>query len=283
MDKTKHLSWKLDELYSSINDSKLNSDLEVFTLTASLLSEKWKNDDSYLSDPSKLKILLDEINIFEETFAYGGKPSYYIDLLHFLDNQNTEVLGKYSLVQKYINEASNELHFIVLKLSKLDKEEQDALLSSSILKEYHKYLSDIFKYSKHILPESEQNIVNELSDLASEAWNRMLTGLLSSEKAIIKDKDGIEKEYHFEKITDLFNSSDKILRDNAALAFNQILNKYSKIAEAEFNATLGYKEKIDKIKHFDYPEMERHLSDDVEIEVVKNLREVIAKNIDIPR
>ncbi|MEI6462608.1 MAG: M3 family metallopeptidase [bacterium] len=283
MDKDKHISWKLDSFYKSIKDPKIIEDLNEFKKESKALAKKWSNNDLYLTDPKALLKLMDQVNKFEEDYAYGGKPAYYIDLMHFLDSQNTEILGLYNLAQNYLIEASNDLHFITMKLSGLSEKQQNIFLKDKTLTKYHKYLRDIFKFSIHVLPEKEQNIVNELSDLSSGAWNRMLTGILSNEEALIEDAKGKEKKYNFEKIIDLFNSKDKVLRDNASKAFNKILGKYTKVAEAEFNATLGYKEKIDKIKGFSLPEEERLLSDDVESKIVDNLREVIKENIDIPR
>lgn len=283
MAKDKHLKWKLNSFYSSIKDSKLQDDLDLFKKSSKKISNKWKKDDSYLNNSKKLKELLDDVNEFEENFAYGGKPAYYVELMHFLDNQNTAILGMYNLTQSYLIEASNDLHFITINLSKLPKQQQDKFLSDPILKKYHKYLKDIFKFSSHILSEKEETIINEFSDLSSGAWNRMLSGILSNESTNIKDGKGKVKKYNFEKILNLFTSKDKVLRDNAAKAFNSILSKYEKVAEAEFNATLGYKEKIDKLKSYNTPEEERLLSDDIETKVVNNLREVIKDNIDIPR
>ncbi len=270
------LKWNLNQFYSSLDDKNIDKDIALVLKEGKRLHDKYISSD-FDTNITTLKALLIDIEKFEDKYSYGGKPSYYIYLNQFLDQESTKVKARYSQIEKLNVELSSLLHFIYVKLSKIPEDKQKEILRDASLKDFKNYLRNVFKFSKHILPSDKEEVVNELSDMASGAWNRLLESLLSSEVVKVKDSKGKIHTLNFEKLSDRFNSPDKVLRDNAAKSFNEILVKHSKVAEAEFNNTLQYKAKMDKIKKYSYPEESRYLSDDVEKEFVEDMCEYVKK------
>jgi len=268
------LKWDLNQFYSSLDDKNIDKDIALVLKEGKRLHDKYISSD-FDTNIKTLKLLLKDTEEFDSKYSYGGKVAYYIYLNQFLDQESVKVKARYSQIEKLNIELSRLLHFIYERLSKIPEDKQKKFVKDPSLKEYSNYLRNIFKFSKHILPSDKEEIVNELSDMASGSWNRLLESLLSSEVVKIKDSKGKIHSLNFEKLSDRFNSSDKVLRDNAAKAFNEILVKHSKVAEAEFNNTLQYKSKMDKIKKYSYPEESRYLSDDVDKEFVEDMCEYV--------
>ena len=241
------LKWNLNQFYNSLDDKNIDKDIALVLKEGKKLHDKYISSD-FDTNISNLKALLTDIEKFEDKYSYGGKPSYYIYLNQFLDQESAKVKARYSQIEKLNVELSSLLHFIYERLSKIPEDKQKEILSNPSILDFKNYLRNVFKFSKHILPSDKEEVVNELSDMASGAWNRLLESLLSSEVVKVKDSKGKFHTLNFEKLTDRFNSPDKVLRDNASIAFNEILLKHSKVAEAEFNNTLQFKAKMDKIK-----------------------------------
>lgn len=276
------LKWNLSQFYKSLDDEQIDKDIELVMKEGKRLHDKYISSD-FESNIKSLKELLIDLESFDNKYSYGGKPSYYIYLNQFLDQESVKVKARYSQIEKLNVGLSSLLHFIYVRLSNIPEDKQKEILSDPSLKEYKNYLRNVFKFSKHILSNEKEEVVNELSDMASGAWNRLLESLHSAEVVKVKDSKGKIHTLNFEKLTDRFNSPDKVLRDNAAKSFNEILVKHSKVAEAEFNNTLQYKAKMDKIKKYSYPEESRYLSDDVEKEFVEDMCEYVKKYNDVSK
>jgi oligoendopeptidase F len=78
------------------------------------------------------------------------------------------------------------------------------------------------------------------------------------------------------------NSRTRRVRDTAAAAFNGILAKHVDVAEAEINSVLQHKKIDDELRGSPRPDTIRHLSDDIDSDVVDSLIEAVSKRFDIP-
>jgi oligoendopeptidase F len=73
------------------------------------------------------------------------------------------------------------------------------------------------------------------------------------------------------------------VRDSAARAFNGILRKHAEVAESELNAILANKKIDDELRKIQRPDLSRHISDDIDTEIVDTLIESISERFDISR
>jgi oligoendopeptidase F len=79
----------------------------------------------------------------------------------------------------------------------------------------------------------------------------------------------------------LTNSSQKKIRDKAAQAFNEILEKHVDVAENELNAVLQNKKIMDSLRNFTRADSSRHMADDMDTEVVDALTKAVTKRFSI--
>ena len=86
----------------------------------------------------------------------------------------------------------------------------------------------------------------------------------------------------FSEIVGLMNSKKKRVRDSAAKAFNDILERNAEVAEAEINSVFANKKIDDELRGSPRPDTLRHLSDDIESEVVDALIESVSRRFTIP-
>lgn len=77
------------------------------------------------------------------------------------------------------------------------------------------------------------------------------------------------------------NSNKRRVRDSAANAFNGILSKHADAAEAELNSVLANKKVDDELRHVSRPDLMRHITDDIDSEVVDSLTKTVSDRFDI--
>ena len=85
----------------------------------------------------------------------------------------------------------------------------------------------------------------------------------------------------FSEIQSLMNSKKRRVRDSAADAFNDILSKHVDAAEAEINSVLANKKVDDELRHVSRPDLMRHVTDDIDSEVVDSLIKTVSDRFDI--
>jgi oligoendopeptidase F len=124
--------------------------------------------------------------------------------------------------------------------------------------------------------------VFNIKDKASSSnWITMMEELLSKQLIKVKDENGKGKEVPYSAISKYLNSTDPSVRKNAAIGFLKINNRYSEISEYEINSILEDKKVSDEYRDIQRADKTRHLSDDIDSEIVDTLLKVVTDNFDI--
>src|SRR3989344_3329807 len=92
---------------------------------------------------------------------------------------------------------------------------------------------------------------------ADDNWSRMLSGFLAKEEREVLNEEGKNELINFSKIRSLMDNQKKEVRDSAAFAFNDILNKHVEVAEAEINSILLNKKMNDELRKMHRPDLAR--------------------------
>jgi oligoendopeptidase F len=85
------------------------------------------------------------------------------------------------------------------------------------------------------------------------------------------DEEGKPVTKGFGDLLDLVDSQNKEVRDASAKALNEIFAKHVDVAEHELNSILQDKKVNDELRGLDRPDKVRHISDDLESDVVDTL------------
>ncbi|MBT7237769.1 M3 family oligoendopeptidase [Candidatus Woesearchaeota archaeon] len=276
----KKTEWNLDKHFDK---TKFEEQRELWKKIIKDFSEKYRNDDSYLKDPKILKQALDKLEELETNHDSIANELYYYMLKAEKDKDNTEIKAKFNQIQQFSIEVSNQMEFFTLDLAKIPKEKQEEFLNDKSLKKYNHFLKKLFENAKYMLSEKEEIILNLKSQSSYSLWVSMVERLLSKEERETKDEEGKTKLRTYEELLSLFKSKDKKVRDEAAKAFNDILEKNVDVAEEEINAVLNNKQVNDSLRGLKRPDEARHVSDDIETEVVDTLIKTVEDNFDITK
>jgi oligoendopeptidase F len=112
-------------------------------------------------------------------------------------------------------------------------------------------------------------------------WVKMTSSFLAKEERSVISENGQKGMKPFSEIASLMNSGQKKVRDSAAKAFNDILKKHVDVAEAEINSVFANKKVDDELRGLSRPDLARHISDDIDPEIVDTLIKTVSDRFDI--
>lgn len=278
-----NMAWDLSPLFSADTDILMAQTREAVKKAHSDFEKKWKSNPEYLQDAEVLREALDEYEKLQHQFGSTGKEGYYFWLRSMKEENNPEIKARLNQVIDFGNQMGNMVRFFMLSLAKVDERQQKVFLQSPALSPYTHVLERLFAESKYLLSEAEEKILALKDEPSSGFWVRMVSGFIAKETGEVVDEDGKTKKKNFSEIMSLINSKKKKTRDSAAAELNSILDKHVEASEAEINAILFNKKIDDELRGIPRPDKARHISDDIDTEVVDALIAAVSSKFDIAR
>jgi len=283
MDKNYKTSWDLTPLFKSDNDPIITNKRSEVIKETNKFVKKWEKRTDYLKDPKILKEVLDEYENWLRFYGALSQENYYFDLRHAVNQSDPKIKAKINKTEELVQKLQNEIQFFELRLAKIDPKTQKRFLAYKPLSPYKHFLEKLFEQQRYLLTELEEKIMNLKNTTSYTNWVRMTSTFLAKEERKVIDESGKKITNNFSEIVGLMNSQNKIARDSAADAFNDILKKHLDVAEHEINSVLQNKKINDELRSFDRPDKARHVGDDIETEVVDSLVAAVTKHFDLSK
>jgi len=274
-------TWDLNKLFKNDDDPGIEEDRKTVEQKSYAFINKWKNRKDYLKEPAVLRQALDEYEAWKRTYGTDGNAGYYFWLRTQVDRNNPELKARFNKIEEFSRKLENDMQFFHLRIAKIPKSLQTDFLKYKGLGKYRHFLERIFAESKYLLAENEEKILNLKSTTSYANWVRMTSDFLSKEEAKVLLEDGSSALKTLPEISSLTSSKDKKVRDIAARAFNKIMERHSDVAEVEINSILANKKVDDELRKVSRPDLLRHISDDIESDVVGSLIKSVSSRFHI--
>jgi len=268
--------WNLTRLFENDVDPQIEEKRKFIEQKSYEFINKWKNRSDYLKEPSVLKRALDEYEAWNRDYGTDGDEGYYFMLRSQQDQTDPTLKARYNRIEEFGHKIQNDIQFFHLTIGKIPLEEQNQFLEYGGLKPYRHFLERLFTESRYMLSEPEERILNLKSPTSYFNWVKMTSGFLSKEERRVLSEDGKKSMKTFSEIMSLMNSKTKKVRDSAAKGFNHIMSTHVEVAEAELNSILANKKVDDELRTMDRPDLGRHVSDDIESEIVDSLLDAVS-------
>lgn len=263
MKSNKHI-WNLTPIAQS-NREEVERKTKIF-------SEHWKSRTDYLESPAVLADALGEYEALLRYYGLGGNELYHISLRSSQDENDPKIKAKFNQAVEVANQREDEIRFFELAISKIVPDRQKQFLYFAGLAPYQHWLEKLFARAKYVLSEPEEKIMSQKYMVAHHNWVQMVSGFLSKEERHGKP---------FNEIMSLMDDKKKSVRDRAAADINDILAKHLETAEHEINAVLGNKKIDDELRGYTRPDQSRHVSDDIDTDIVDTLITTVASRFDL--
>ena len=228
-----NLNWSLDEIYKSFDDEEFKNDInkldecikDINSWGASILRRK----DSHLK---KLEEYIEKRSDFEEL---SNKLEIFINLSLSVNTKNKEALRYSDIIEKKLTEVVETFAKVEKWISSI--EDLDCIIEkSNILKEYKFLFSEIVEKGKYILSEKEENIISNMKNTGSSAWEKLKDNLVSN---LMVDING--KEEPLTVVLNMAYDKDENVRKSA---YEAEIKSYKKIEEGVAAALNGIKGEV---------------------------------------
>lgn len=276
-------TWNLTPLFDGDNDKKMEEKRRELLAAAQKFVDKWKDRSDYLDDPIVLRKALDDYENWARNYGVSGDEGYYFSLRTSQNQSDDKLKQKANDIQNVALKISNDIQFFTHRIAKISPENHEKFLSAKELKSYKHFLEKIFESSKYLLSEDTEKALSLKSVSSVSNWVNMTSSFLSKEERNILDEDEKPKTASFAEIWSLVENKNKKVRQLAGKAINNILAKHSDVAVEEMNSILHDKKVEDELRGFSRPDLGRHLSDDIDTEVVDSLINAVSSRFDISR
>lgn len=277
----KQITWNLKSLFDGDDDPKIEEKRILLEKKSYAFINKWKDRKDYLQDPAILTKSLKEYEEWKKCCGSEGDEGYYFWLRTSQDQNDPGLKAKFNKIEHSSKKIENDIQFFYLRIAKIPEKKQKTFLQYPGLKRYKHFLDRIFAESKYLLSEPEEKILNLKTPTSHSNWVRMTSSFLAKEERRVVLEGGKKVTKTFSDILSLMNSKQKKVRDSAGQAFNDILRKNVDVAESEINSILSNKRVDDELRGVSRPDLTRHISDDIESDVVDALVRSVSERFDI--
>jgi len=278
-----HIEWIFKDLFECDDDPKLGDEKQVLIEKSEEFVNKWKDRNDYLENPAVLTEALNDYEAWEKNYGTSGLQGYYLQLRLAQETNNSVLKAKFNKLKDVAIKIGNNMQFFTHRIARIPEQEQKRFLEFNGLKPYKHFLECAFKEAKHLLSEPEEKILNLKSSTSSSNWVKMTNEFISKEEREIIGEDGEKVVKSFSEILSLTSSKNKLTRDSAAQAANEIFVKNIEVGEAELNSVFEDKKVNDELRNYERPDSARHLSDDIDTKVVDALINAVSKRFDQSR
>jgi len=237
---TAEVIWKLADLYSGMDDSRLKRDINNCEKKAAKLRKNYDGKIDMLSASELLKLVV----ALEELESIQGRISTFA-YLNFATRTKDQAAGAFlQKIKEFNSRVSRETVFFELEWNLLAEDRAGKLLTADELSKYRHYLAALRRYAPHQLSRPEETLLLEKAPVGRSSWNNLF------DKVMGHLKFGEEQRSEEEVLTDLY-SADRQVRAKAARDLTDGLNSQLHILTHIFNTILADKMIDDRLRKHD--------------------------------
>ena len=259
--------WNLDDLYSSENDKNLTIDLKWLDKECAKFESDFKNKLSKLSAQNFLKCILR----YEKIQNISGRIMSFAGLKYYQSTTDPKRAKFLADMQDKITVSSSKLVFFSLEINNIDNKKINSLLKEDVqLSRFKPIFDSLRKMKNHQLSTELEAFLHDQSVVGTSAWNRLFDETIAGLKFTINNE-----ELNIESTLNLLSDNDRKTRELGAKEVARVLGKNINIFSRITNTLAKEKEIEDRWRKMPSPQFGRHLSNDVEPDVVEALRNAV--------
>ena len=259
--------WDLSDLYSSASAKEIVKDLKSVEQLSESFASKYENKLSTLSATEMLICLRSQ----EKITGLMGRLMSFAALRYYQMTTDVSRTKLLSDIQDKITQLSAKIIFFSLEFNTLDESHlNDMLNENSELRRYRTAFDRMRAMKPYQLSDELEKFLHEQSVVGATAWNRLFDETIISLKFNINKKD-----LSLEEVLNQLTDANRKNREKAAKSLSKVLEKNITLFSRITNTLAKEKSIEDKWRKFPNPQFSRHLTNDVEEEVVKALRDSV--------
>jgi len=259
--------WDLTDLYASPEAPELAADLARVTEAAAEFARRHEGRLAELS-PAEM---LEAVRAWEEIDILAGRIMSYAGLRHYQNTTDAARAKTLGDLQQKITDATTPLVFFSLEFNRIPDDRYAELFSAADGPARYKPVFDRMRAMKpHQLSDELERFLHDNSVVGATAWNRLFDETMAG-----LGFDVAGETLGLEATLDRLTDHDRGRREAAARALAAVFTRDVKLFARIHNTLAKEKAIEDAWRKMPTPQHARHLSNDVEPEVVEALRNAV--------
>jgi oligoendopeptidase F len=258
--------WDLSDLYAGEDAAELTRDLDWLQGECAAFAADYEGKLSELDAEG----LLTCVHRNEKINNIAGRIMSYAGLRYYQLTTDADRAKFLSDVQEKVTVFTTPLVFFTLEINRIEDAKLDALFEANAdLARYKPVFDRIRAMKPYQLSDELERFMHDLG-IVGDAWEKLFDETIAGLTFEIEGEElGIEATLNF------LTEQDRSKREAAARELARVFADNIKIFARVHNTQAKEKEIIDRWRGMPSPQMGRHLSNDVEPEVVEALREAV--------
>lgn len=259
--------WDLSDLYAAPDAPELTEDVATLATQAASFAADYEGRLAKLSPADMLTC----ITRYERINTLAGRIMSYAGLRYYqntTDGERAKLMGD---LQDKITQLTTPLVFFSLEFNRISDAIYEETFTAADGPARYKPVFDRMRAMRpYQLSDELEKFLHDNSVVGAAAWNRLFDETTAS---LTFNVDG--EEMGIEATLNLLTDHDRSRRELGARALAEVFNKNIKLFSRIHNTLAKEKAIEDKWRKMPTPQTGRHLSNDVEPEVVEALRNAV--------
>ncbi|WP_422049560.1 M3 family oligoendopeptidase [Shimia sp.] len=258
--------WDLSDLYAGDDAPELIADLEWLEGECAAFAADYEGKLAGLSATD----LLTCVQRNEKISQISGRIMSYAGLRYYQLTTDAERAQFMANMQEKLTNFSTPLVFFTLELNRIEDDTLAAAFAENEeLARYEPVFRRIRAMKPHQLSDELEKFLHDLG-VVGDAWERLFDETIAG-----LTFDVLGEEYNIEGTLNFLTDPDRQKREAAAHELARVFNDNIKIFSRVHNTAAKEKEVLDRWRNMPSAQTGRHLSNDVEPEVVEALRDAV--------
>lgn len=258
--------WDLSDLYTGEDAAELKRDMDWLEQACADFARDYENQLADLDADGLLTCVLRN----EKINQIAGRIMSFAGLRYYQLTTDAERAKFLSDCQEKITAFTTPLVFFTLELNRLDDDALDAhFAANDDLARYKPVFDRIRAMKPYQLSDELEKFLHDLG-MVGDAWEKLFDETIAGLEFTV---DGETR--NIEGTLNLLTEQDRDLREAASREVARVLGENVKTFARVHNTQAKEKEIIDRWRGMPSPQTGRHLSNDVEPEVVEALRSAV--------
>lgn len=260
--------WDLSDLYASEEAPELARDLDWLEQECAAFAADYEGKLADLDADGLLNCVLRN----EKINNIAGRIMSFAGLRYYQLTTDAERAAFLSNCQEKVTIATTPLVFFTLELNRIEDGAMAAHLAANAdLARYDSVFRRIRAMKPYQLSDELEKFMHDLG-IVGDAWEKLFDETIAG---LTFEVDG--EELNIEGTLNLLTEQDRSKREAASRELARVFNDNLKTFARVHNTQAKEKEIVDRWRGMPSPQTGRHLSNDVEPEVVEALREAVVK------
>ncbi|MGA9410661.1 MAG: M3 family oligoendopeptidase [Roseobacter sp.] len=258
--------WNLDDLYTGQNAPELKRDLDWLEQACASFAADFEGKLDTLDAPAFLDCVLRN----EKINQVAGRIMSFAGLRYYQLTTDAERAKFMSDLQEKIANFTTPLVFFTLEINRLPDDHLDTLYAQNAdLARYKPVFDRVRAMQPYQLSDELEKFLHDLG-VVGDAWERLFDETIAG---LEFEVDG--EMLNIEGTLNLLTDPDRAKREMAARTLAEVFADNIKTFARVHNTQAKEKEIIDRWRGMESPQLGRHLSNQVEPEVVEALRNAV--------